>query len=146
MRMASGALLLCVKSSARSFDMESCIYTGTIRHRRFSPRKNSFRYELFLVYLDLQECSTAVASSPFWSINKPNLAWFRRKDHFGDPSIALDQTVRLLVSEKTGIKLGGAGAHAFSFSVFRSLFQSGNLLFLLRQIRAGGRCYCDRGS
>jgi DUF1365 family protein len=77
----------------------------------------------------LQECSTAVASSPFWSINKPNLAWFRRKDHFGDPSIALDQTVRLLVSEKTGIKLGGPVRMLSHFRYFGHCFNPATFYF-----------------
>ena len=35
--------------------MKSCIYEGTIRHRRFAPVKNEFRYRLFLMYLDFSE-------------------------------------------------------------------------------------------
>ena len=33
----------------------SCIYRGSIRHRRFQPRNHAFCYGLFMMYLDLAE-------------------------------------------------------------------------------------------
>jgi len=65
--------------------LASCIYEGTIRHRRFRPVENAFRYRLFLVYLDLSETGRVFALHPFWACDRPNIAWFRRRDHFGDP-------------------------------------------------------------
>jgi DUF1365 family protein len=82
--------------------VESAIYTGHVRHRRFRPVENSFRYGLFLVYADLAEMERAFAASPFWSVNRFNLACFLRKDHFGDPRTPLDKAVRDLVQTKTG--------------------------------------------
>lgn len=82
--------------------MESCIYEGTIRHRRFKPVENAFEYRLFLMYIDFEELPTLFTGSPFWSHNKPNVAYFRRGDHFGDPRIPLHETVRTLVGEKLG--------------------------------------------
>ena len=38
--------------------MHSCIYEGTIRHRRFRPRPNRFQYRLFFMLLDLAELPT----------------------------------------------------------------------------------------
>ena len=35
--------------------MNSCLYTGWVRHRRHHPRVHDFRYRLFLAYLDLDE-------------------------------------------------------------------------------------------
>ncbi|MGB0708075.1 MAG: DUF1365 family protein, partial [bacterium] len=35
--------------------MESCLYTGRLRHRRFSPTPHSFSYPIYLSYLDLGE-------------------------------------------------------------------------------------------
>lgn len=82
--------------------MKSCIYEGTIRHRRFAPVKNEFRYRLFLVYLDLAELEPVFTLHPLWSYDRPNIAWFRRKDHFGNPQMPLDQAVRDLVQGETG--------------------------------------------
>ena len=35
--------------------MHSCIYNGSVRHRRHEPAGHQFRYELFMMYLDLAE-------------------------------------------------------------------------------------------
>lgn len=82
--------------------MHSRIYEGTVRHRRFSPVPNMFQYRLFFMYLDLEELPTLFDSYPFWSFQQPNIAYFRRRDHFGDPKKPIDQAVRHLVAERTG--------------------------------------------
>lgn len=87
--------------------LDSCIYEGTIRHRRFFPVVNAFRYRLFMVYLDLAEVEQVFALHPLWSCTRPNIAWFRRRDHFGDPCIPLDQAVRDLVQSRTGRRPSG---------------------------------------
>jgi hypothetical protein len=87
--------------------VKSCFYEGTIRHRRFLPVANAFRYRLFLVYLDLAELERVFALHPLWSSTRPNIAWFRRRDHFGDPHIPLEQAVRDLVQARTGRRPSG---------------------------------------
>ena len=87
--------------------MHSCIYEGTIRHRRYRPRPNMFQYRLFFMFLDLAELPTLFDIHPFWSYEKSNLASFRRRDHFGDPKIALDQAVRDLVRDRVGRRPNG---------------------------------------
>jgi uncharacterized protein len=87
--------------------MKSCIYAGHVRHRRFSPVKNAFRYGLFLMYLDLAELPRVFKGRWFWSAGRFNLACFRRPDHFGDPAVPLDRAVRDLVQEKTGQRPSG---------------------------------------
>jgi DUF1365 family protein len=87
--------------------VESCIYIGHVRHRRFLPVENSFRYKLFMVYADLSEMESAFRASPLWSANRFNLACFLRRDHFGDPNAPLDTSVRSLVRSKTGKNLSG---------------------------------------
>ena len=82
--------------------MHSCIYEGTIRHRRFRPRPNLFQYRLFFMYLDLVELATVFDAHPLWSFQRPNIAYFRRKDHFGDSRKPIDVAVRDLVAEKSG--------------------------------------------
>ena len=85
----------------------SCIYEGTIRHRRFRPRPNKFQYRLFFMYLDLDELPGLFDIHPLWSCEKPNIAYFRRRDHFGDPSIPLDIAVRDLVEKQAGFRPKG---------------------------------------
>ena len=82
--------------------MKSCLYEGTIRHRRFRPRPNVFQYRLFFVYLDLSELQAVFERHPLWSNERLNVACFRRRDHFGDPNQPLDQVVRDLVEKQLG--------------------------------------------
>lgn len=80
----------------------SCIYTGRLRHRRFAPIRNNFTYRVFFLYLDLTELPELFADRWFWSVERPNLATFRRRDHLGDPAVPLDQAVRELVAARLG--------------------------------------------
>ena len=87
--------------------MHSSIYEGTIRHRRFKPRENMFQYRLFFMFLDLGELTSLFDIHPLWSNEKFNLACFRRRDHFGDPSIPLDGSVKDLVEDRIGARPDG---------------------------------------
>jgi DUF1365 family protein len=82
--------------------MNSYLYVGQVRHRRFQPRPHAFRYRLFMIYLDLAELDTVFQYRWLWSTRRPALAWFRRRDHFGDPTLPLDHCVRDLVEQRCG--------------------------------------------
>ena len=82
--------------------MNSCLYRGTIRHRRLSPVAHAFRYPLFMCYLELAELPELFDRRWLWSARRPAVAWFRRADYLGDPSVPLDRAVRDLVAERTG--------------------------------------------
>jgi DUF1365 family protein len=87
--------------------MESCIYEGVVRHRRFQPIEHQFTYSLFMMYLDLDELPGLFRGRWSWSVNRPALARFRREDHYGDPAIPLSGAIRDLVQEKTGARPSG---------------------------------------
>jgi len=87
--------------------VHSCIYEGHVRHRRLAPVENSFRYRLFMMYLDLDELPGLFDRYLFWSSRRPNIARFRRRDHLGDPGQPLAQSVRDLVGEQTGNRPAG---------------------------------------
>ncbi len=88
-------------------EIKSCIYRGHVRHRRSTPVVHGFRYPLFMMYLLLDELETLFDRRWLWSARQPAVAWFRRRDHFGDPGVPLDCTVRDLVQESTGKRPGG---------------------------------------
>jgi DUF1365 family protein len=88
--------------------MKSCLYEGTIRHRRFGEVGNAFTYGLFMVYLDLDELGHVFDGHPLWSVERGNVAYFRRRDHLGDPKKSLSEAVRDRVFEETGRRPGGA--------------------------------------
>lgn len=81
---------------------KSCLYVGQVRHRRFSPRTHQFSYKLFLMYLDLSELTSVFDRFWLWSIEKNNIATFRRKDHLGDTKLPLDTCVRNYIENETG--------------------------------------------
>lgn len=87
--------------------MNSCIYEGVIRHARYRPKENSFRHAVFFLYLDLAELDMVFDGRWLWSTKGVNLAYLRRKDHFGDPSLSLEEAVRRLVGSKTGRRPAG---------------------------------------
>lgn len=86
----------------------SCLYEGWVTHARLTPVQNTFRYRLFMVYLDLGELPLLFENSLLWSCRRPAVAWFRREDHLGDPAIPLDEAVRDLVQERLGFRPEGA--------------------------------------
>jgi DUF1365 family protein len=82
--------------------MESCIYEGRVRHTRTRPALHSFRYRLFMMYLDLDELPGLFRKRWLWSATRPALARFRRQDHLGPAGQSLAESVRDLVERETG--------------------------------------------
>jgi hypothetical protein len=87
--------------------MESCLYFGRVRHRRFEPVAHAFERALFLVYLDLAELDTVFRGRWLWSTRRLAYARFRREDHLGDPTMPLGEAVRRLVEERIGRRPAG---------------------------------------
>ena len=87
--------------------MKSCIYEGKVRHRRMTPVVNAFQYRLFMMYLDLAELPHVFDMHPLWSARHVNLAYFRRRDHLGAPHVPLEDAVRDLVREQSGVRPKG---------------------------------------
>ncbi len=87
--------------------MNSCMYRGVVRHRRTQPVPHSFRYQVFMMYLDLDEIPEVFDGRWFWSASRFAPAWFRRADYLGDPTQPLDRAVRDLVDERTGTRPEG---------------------------------------
>jgi uncharacterized protein len=83
------------------------MYVGTIRHRRFAPRTNEFRYRLYMSYVDLAELPQVFDRFWLWSARRPALAWYKRSDYLGDPKVPLDLAVRSLVEAQTGKRPAG---------------------------------------
>jgi DUF1365 family protein len=65
--------------------MESALYLGKLRHRRFSPRPHSFSYPVFMAFLDIDRLPELMRVSPFAGYNRWNWTAYCERDHFGDP-------------------------------------------------------------
>jgi uncharacterized protein len=97
----------------------SCIYEGTISHRRAKPERQ-FVHRLALMYLDLAELPDLLGGRLL--APRPGAARFRRRDYFGDPRIELDTAVRDHVSMRLGRRPDGP-------------------IRLLTQLRSFGHCF-----
>ena len=59
----------------------SCIYNGTVIHKRHKPKTHFFKYSVFSLLLDLSELELLNDKIRFFSFNKFNLISFFEKDH-----------------------------------------------------------------
>jgi len=84
--------------------MQTGIYIGKLRHRRFQPVSHEFSYPVFMVLLDIDKIPALMKVSPFSSYNRFNWASFCERDHFGDPAIPLRERLRADAAAE-GIKL-----------------------------------------
>lgn len=69
----------------------SCIYEGTVRHRRLQPPRE-FSNRLALAYVDLEELPGLLGGRLL--ARRPGLLRLRRRDYLGDPGMPLDRAVR----------------------------------------------------
>lgn len=86
--------------------MESALYVGTLRHRRFRPVPHEFTYSLFMSFLDIDRIPELMKVSRFAGYNRWNWTSFDSRDYFGDPRLSLRE--RLCIDAKAnGIDLPG---------------------------------------
>ncbi|HDS1556490.1 DUF1365 domain-containing protein [Stenotrophomonas maltophilia] len=110
----------------------SALYFGHVIHRRHQPHAHAFRYPVAQLLLDLDELDTIFAGRWLWSLNRRNLAEFRRSDYFGDPSMPLPEAVRRHVAGVRGHRPAGPirllthlrfGGHVFNPVSFYYCYQ-----------------------
>lgn len=106
-----------------SMRLNSAIYEGEVRHRRHLPHGHQFRYRMAQLFIDLDELAAVFDDRWLWSVDRRNLAEFRRSDYLGEPDVPLDQAVRSRISEVIGQAPTGPirllthlryGGHAFN--------------------------------
>jgi uncharacterized protein len=78
-----------------------------VRHRRFEPVEHSFRYPLFLMYLDLDELPGVLDPFPLFSARRSAPAHYRRSDYMGDAERPLAECARDAVEAATGSRPAG---------------------------------------
>lgn len=89
-------------------DTGTALYEGTLRHRRFGATPRSFTRRVSYTYLDLATVHQDLDRLPLWSARRPAPVRFRRRDYFDGSDRPLDEAVRDLVGERTGIRPAGA--------------------------------------
>ena len=80
----------------------SAIYRGRMQHRRHAPQAHAFAYPVAQLLLDLEELEEVFRHRWFWSVNRRNLAEFRRSDYLGDPEQPLASAVRARITAALG--------------------------------------------
>lgn len=93
----------------KSGPLNSAIYKGGLKHQRFKDREHAFGYDVFMMYLDLDEVDTVFNRSLFWSSKRPALARFKKEDYFFDPEKgSIKDTVKDFVFEESGFRVDGS--------------------------------------
>lgn len=82
--------------------LSSAVYEGWVRHRRYAPHAHAFSYRMAQLYLDLDEIDKVFRDRWFWSVERRNLAEWRRGDYLGPVDMSLPDAVRLRVRHVTG--------------------------------------------
>ena len=59
----------------------SCIYNGSVIHKRFKPKVHFFKYKVLSLFIDLSELEELNKNLKFFSFNKFNLISLHEKDH-----------------------------------------------------------------
>ncbi len=116
---ASSGSAVGTASSGSAVGTASCIYEGTIRHRRREPSR-SFEHRIALFYLDLDELPRLLAGRLV--ARRPGALRFRRRDYLGPDWLPIHVSVRDKVQVATGRRPAGP-------------------IRLLTQLRSFGHCF-----
>jgi uncharacterized protein len=86
--------------------VDSGLYFGTLRHRRFRPVRHEFTYPLFMSFLDIDRIPELMKVSPFAGYDRWNWTSFDNRDYFGNPRLPLRERLRE-DAQANGIDLPG---------------------------------------
>lgn len=82
--------------------LASAVYEGDVRHCRHVPQRHAFGYRMAQLYLDLDELDRVFERRWLWSLERANVASFRRRDYLGPPEVPLATAVRRCVARVLG--------------------------------------------
>lgn len=110
--------------------MRSALYAGTVRHRRHEPHMHEFSYRIFMMYVDLDELPDIFRGKWFWSIERANLATFRRRNYFNPSNPDLKQAILEKVFDVTGERPEGSVTLLTHFSYMGFCFNPVSFYFV----------------
>ena len=76
--------------------LQSALFCGTVRHRRFHPVSHQLSYEAFMVWLNLDEADDVFTRSRLLGKRRFSPAKFRRSDYFSLTDLHLENTAENL--------------------------------------------------
>ena len=122
--------------------IDSGLFVGTLRHRRFTPVAHAFTYPLFMALLDIDRVPELMRVSRLTSHNRWNWASFDDRDHLGDPARPLRERLAVDAARHGVDSAGRSDLPADAPAVSRLRLQPGVVLLLLRS-RASGCSSCS---
>lgn len=84
--------------------VESCIYEGSVRHRRFAVADHEFRYKVFMMLVDIDHVQQVTSRSWLWSFNRPNIASFHESDFLAGHKGSLREKIDAVLLESGVIR------------------------------------------
>ena len=119
-----------------SLALESALYRGTVRHRRFTPTRHEFEYPMFMFFIKAREITDLL--SRFWQLGSSamSLARFHRRDYIGPADRSIEQCVIEKIAELG--KFSGSDLHGEVFMLvhlryFGFYFSPLNVYYLRQQ-------------
>lgn len=82
--------------------MNAKLYSGTLRHARYLPKRHAFTYKVFMPFVELETLPELTSRLPLWSAKRWAPARFLRRDFLGAEDIPLADAVRHRIREETG--------------------------------------------
>jgi len=82
--------------------MTARLYSGTLRHARYTPKHHAFTYKVFMPFVELETLSELTERLPMWSARRWAPARFLRRDFLGPETMPLADAVRQRIYEETG--------------------------------------------
>lgn len=110
--------------------MQSAIYQGKVFHARHYPKKHAFSYNIFLLWLHLDEVVTLEQQVRFFSASAWAPLHFRRSDYLGDATMPLKQAVLAKMSQLAGEPLTGEVYFLGQVRTFGLYFSPVNFYYL----------------
>lgn len=124
--------------------MNSALYVGWVRHRRFKPVPHHFRYPMFALWLDLDELPTLHGLRPWFSTTHWAALRFKSQDYLGASGVLSKEQVWQKVAELGGEILGGRvcflgqarcfGLYFSPVNFFYCYHPNGRLAYLLAEV------------
>ena len=79
------------------------IYTGTVFHRRFTPKDHRFSYKLFMLALDAEQMENKQGATGIFGFSPFKPLWFNQKDYIKGEPKKLSERIKDKVKQLNGM-------------------------------------------
>ena len=99
---SDSAEIININNSIKNHFNKSSVYYGYISHRRFSPKKHSFSYRLYMLALDVTDVENKTSSKGIFGFCWYHPLRFNEKDYLRDEPFSLSQRIKNKVHQLSG--------------------------------------------